>query len=539
MNRPDELSGYTRSIDLLGALSLAADMALGLSAGHGVRASYIGMHVANELGLSSEQQADLFYAELLMDAGCTAWTSQIANTILGDEITARRELFFLSDPRDPRDILKWLAQYMAAGEGVGTRVRRSADFAAHGRQFMVEGLLDTSDVAARLAGRLGTSAGVQQALRSAFEQWDGAGPRQQRADSIPIVSRIVYATIFLEVFHQIGGRQAAIKLARARRGKALDPDVVDAFTRLAARYDFWRGLEDESIWILVRQMEPNSTYRYFSDEKLDDAARAFADFADLKSFYSAGHSRRVATLAEQMALSLQLAPEDIVTVRRAALVHDIGLVAVPSFVLHKPAARLTGAEWESLRLHPYHAQRILARVPAFAPVIPLVAAHHERPDGQGYFRGIGEDQIPVGARIIAAADLFDELTHGRPECAALDPEAAFGEMSRQVGTRLCADAYEALARVLHPHVRGPAAPTAAPQVQTNREPRREWPVGLTDREVEVLRLLATGANRRVMAEHLTVSEHTVRHHLEHLYGKIDVHTRVEATLFALEHNLLS
>ncbi len=250
MHCPDAPSGHLRTIDLFVALSLAADMALGLPTGHGVRACYIGMHIAEQLGLSLDQRADLFYTELLMDAGCTAWTSQIATTILGDEINARRELFFFSDPGDPREVLKWLTQYMVAGERLGTRVKRIVDFGMHGKQFMVEGLRNTTDVAARLAYRLDRSAEVQEALRGAFEQWDGSGPRGQRAESIPIISRIVYATIFLEVFHQAGGRAAAVRIARARQGKALDPAVVDAFGRLAADDTFWQGWKMKRSGIL-------------------------------------------------------------------------------------------------------------------------------------------------------------------------------------------------------------------------------------------------------------------------------------------------
>ena len=111
------------------------------------------------------------------------------------------------------------------------------------------------------------------------------------------------------------------------------------------------------------------------------------------------------------------------TIHRAALLHDLGLVAVPSFILEKPRATLSPVEWERLRLHPYHAERILARVPALAPVVPLVAAHHERLDGAGYYRGLSGPQIPRGARIIAVADWFDELTHDTPDQRALAARA--------------------------------------------------------------------------------------------------------------------
>ncbi len=531
MNRPAEPAGQLRTIDLLFSFSLAADLALGLAAGHGVRATYIGMRLAEHLDLTPEQLADLFYAELLMDAGCTAWTSQVAAMVLGDEIVARRELFFRSDPSDPRDVLKWLARYMAAGEGIGTRAKRMANFGLHGKEFMMEGLRNTGEVASRIAGRLGRSVDVQEALRFAFEHWDGSGPNGQRADSIPLIARIVYVTIFLEVFHHFEGRESAIRIARARRGKSLDPDVVDAFLRLVRDDSFWRGLESESVWDEIREMEPDSPYRYFDEIRLDDAARAFADFADLKSFFSAGHSRRVASLVEPMASYLGLGSLEITMVRRAALLHDIGLVAVPSFILHKPEERLSAAEWERLRLHPYYAERILSQGPAFASLIPLVATHHERPDGRGYHRGVSGAQIPVGSRIIAVADVFDELTHAGPEHGALGADAALRMMAKDVGTRFFVEPFEALAWAL-----GRSSIDQLP-VDTNGVDR-EWPAGLTDREIDVIRFLSTGASRRSMAKDLSVSEHTIRHHIEHIYDKLDVHTRVAATLFALEHNLL-
>ena len=203
-------------------------------------------------------------------------------------------------------------------------------------------------------------------------------------------------------------------------------------------------------------------------------------------------------------------------------------MAVPSFVLHKPRERLTPVEWEALRLHPYRAERILARVGAFEPLMSLVSAHHERPDGKGFYRGLSAEQIPTGALIVGVADAFDELTHARPEGAALEPEDAIGALRSEAGRQFGAAEVEALAASLELPAALPSSPPQKPV----------WPAGLTDREIDVLRALATGASRKVMAERLMVSEHTVRHHLEHIYTKIDVSTRVEATLFALEHEVI-
>jgi HD-GYP domain-containing protein (c-di-GMP phosphodiesterase class II)/DNA-binding CsgD family transcriptional regulator len=527
-----------RAIDLLAALSLMGDMALGLSAGHGVRTTYIAMCIAHELHLSNDEQADQFYAGLLTDAGCTAWATQAAAAILGDDMAARREWVFFSDPTDPRDMLKWLTHHIAAGERLGIRLKRAVDFSVRGRAFMLEGLQNTSEVAARFARRLDRSPRVQDALRFAFERWNGSGPRGRARESIPVISRIAYASIFLEVFHSVGGPSAAMDLARARRGKDLDPQVVDVFLHLAKAQTFWQNLESESIWTLVRDMEPESAYRYFDIKRLDDAAAAFGDFADLKSFYTAGHSRRVAARCEALALAMNFDEDTVTIVRRAALLHDIGLVAIPSFILHKPAERISEAEWEMMRLHPYHAERILARTPVFSPLSHIVASHHEQPDGKGYFRGLKDDAVPSAARILAAADRFDELTHERPGRKPLSADVTFEVMNRDAHTVF----YNEVLRALHDCIEQTPLEESGTIFQTPAtvcQPARVWPAGLTDREVDVLRILATGASRQEMAKRLSVSEHTVRHHLEHIYGKIGVHTRVEATLFSIEHGLLS
>jgi len=527
----DPPPGCLRTADLLGALSLAADLATGLPAGHAVRSCYLGMHIADRLQLPAEHQAALYYAELLMDAGCTAWTSHLAAAIMGDEIDARRDLYFFTDRGSPVEVMNWLREYMAVGAPVHVRVRQSIDFALHGKDSLREAFRNTCEVAKRFAQRLGMSEEVQTALLSVFEQWDGGGPNGARGDLVPITSRIVYATSFLGAFHHMGGRQAAIHLAEQRRGKAFDPTVVDAFLSLSKDDRFWEGLERESVWRTALAMEPQSPHRYLREEKLEDVALAFADFADLKSFYTAGHSRRVGDLAEGMARRMRLPPGEVATIRRAGLMHDVGLVTVPSFALNKPHEKLTPVEWESIRLHPYHGERILSRVQVLEPVVPLVAAHHERMDGTGYYRSLLKAQIPLGARVIGVADRFDDLTHEAPDHPALEPEEALARIREEAGAGFCPDCVEALVG----HVRGDGS--AAPA--RKRSHPREWPAGLTDREVEILRLLTKGLNRRAMADQLFLSEHTVRHHLEHIYNKLGVSTRVAATLFAVEHDLLN
>ena len=503
---------------------------MGLHMEHGARSCYIGMHIAQEMELPSEQHTDLYYAELLKDAGCTTYTSQLAGFWMADELAAKRDLQFFRDSRNPLDVASWLMKYVAAGAALPTRAFHILGVLVNGREFMKEGFESTCQVATRIAQRLGMSQAVQDALMQVFEQWDGHGmPYGVKGDAISTISRIVLATSFLEVFHRVEGREATKQVALAQRGKAFDPSVVDAYLSVAQKESFWSGLEQERVWDRVLSMEPEqSSFKYMGKEKLIDVALALADYADLKSPFQAGRSRRVADLAERIARRMGVREPETTHIYRAALVHDIGIVAVPSFVLNKRQDSLTEAEREQVRLHPYHSERILSKVPALEPIIALVAAHHEAMDGHGYYRGLKGSQVPLGARVIAVADRFDELTHDAPDGPGRESDQAVDVMRQEVGSRLYPDAFQALTEDLsgvdHPH--------------RKRTRQQEWPARLTDREVDVLRLIARGLNRRQVARALFIAEGTVRSHLEHIYSKIGVSSRAAAALFAVEHDLL-
>lgn len=136
---------------------------------------------------------------------------------------------------------------------------------------------------------------------------------------------------------------------------------------------------------------------------IDEALAAFGDFADLASPYLAGHAAGVASLATPAARDLGLHATEVTTVRRAALVHDVGRVAVPARIWQKAGA-LTSDYWERVRLHAYHSERVLCRSPLLAALVPAATSHHERLDGSGYHRGATAAGLLPAARLLAAAD---------------------------------------------------------------------------------------------------------------------------------------
>ena len=246
------------------------------------------------------------------------------------------------------------------------------------------------------------------------------------------------------------------------------------------------------------------------------------NFSDLASRYLVGHSAGVADLAAAAGRQCGLDDTGRVTLQRAALVHDVGRVAISTRVWGKPGP-LTTDEWEQVRLHAYHTERVLARSPFLAAIVPVSTAHHERLDGTGYHRGAAAMSLAPPIRLLAAADAYYAMTEPRPHRPPLSPAESAKELAGEVDAgRLDAVAVAA--------VLGAAG---------QRVPRLERPAGLTEREAVVVVMLARGLQTKQIARALGISPKTADHHIQNAYAKIGVSTRPAATLFAMEHGLLA
>jgi HD-GYP domain-containing protein (c-di-GMP phosphodiesterase class II) len=377
------------------------------------------------------------------------------------------------------------------------------------------------EVAQNLARRLGMSPQVQAGLGQVFERWDGKGlPTGVKHEQLMLPVRVAHLAQQAALFHRMSGVEGAIAMARQRAGGAFDPMVVERFCQVAPH--LCKVLEVASIWDAVLDAEPGPRPR-LSAHSLEDGTRAIADFVDLKSPYLAGHSSGVGALAGAAAQRSGLPQVDVTAVRQAGYLHDIGRVGISSAIWGKPGA-LTDAEWEQIRLHPYYTERIFARSRPLAQLGAIGALHHERLDGSGYHRTLPAPLLPPLARLLAAADSYHAMTEPRPHRAALLPDVAADALRREVRMgRLDGEAVHAVLAVAGHRV----SPT-----------RREWVAGLSDREIEVLRLVARGLSNKQIADCLSISRQTAGHHIRHIYDKIGVTTRAAATLFAMQHNLV-
>jgi len=507
-----------RLAEAVGVLSLATDLAMGQPLEHGLRTAVLAVRMAQAMGLSEDDQVTVFYTGVLHFAGCTA-ESEIDAQFFGDELSARPKMMAVAFGTR-LDLVATAMRVAHPGRARLARVAAMTRSAFGGVAEFRKWAASHCDVARVLGARMGLSGQIQLALRHLWERWDGKGmPGELQGDQIPLAVRIMQVAQDADMAWQHGGTALANHILTGRAGSGLDPEAVGACLSLGDHV--YEGLSAPSIWEDALLAEPGPQ-PVVGEERLDSCLSAIADFADLKSMWTVGHSRGVAQLAEQSAVVAGLAASDVLQLRRAALVHDIGRVAVPVNVWAKPGP-LTRDEYEQVRLHAYHSERVLDAAAGLRPLARLAGSHGERCDGSGYHRGSRAGDLPLTAWLLAAADCYQAMRERRAHRPALSPVAA--------ADGLCQDA-EA----------GRLAPEAVDAVLTAagqpRPPVRR-PAGLSERECEVLGLIARGMATKQVARQLGISPKTCDHHIQRLYGKAGVSTRAGATLFALENGLIS
>jgi putative nucleotidyltransferase with HDIG domain len=380
------LPASLRVAEVVSALSQALDLGSGSIAWHSVRTCILGMRIAAELRLPETTQHGLFYALLLKDAGSSGSRDQTC-----DEL--------------------------ASGSERGAALAR---------------LMGLPDAAA--AG-----------IAALNEHWNGRGyPRRLKGEQIPISSRIALLAQMLDVFFTSVGPELAIATVNRNSGFWFDPAVFKAARSLAHRGELWSDLTNANLPRVALRLEPYPAITVQGRINLESICRAFAMIVDAKSTFTYNHSNGVANVAVALAKKLALDNSRIELVGHAALLHDLGKMAVPNEILQKPG-KLNDAEWQLIRSHPEHTRRILHSIRGFEEMSEVAAAHHERLDGSGYYRGLTAPHLALEARILAVADVFDALSASRPYRNGIPREKVLAIMrkwSPHILDAMCIEALE-------------------------------------------------------------------------------------------------
>jgi HD-GYP domain-containing protein (c-di-GMP phosphodiesterase class II) len=510
--------GSLRAAELIGALSLATDFGVGEPLEHGLRTTVIGVRLAESLGLAEEDRRAVYYVALLRYAGCTA-ESHLDAALFGDEIAVREAMApVLFGSR--AELFLAIARTMHAGEPARWRAVAIARALVQLRNTFRKGAAGHCEVTQAYALRLGLGSEIQAALGDVFERWDGNGwPAGRQGEHVPLPVRLMQVAEDADLQHGLGGVEQAVSVVRKRAGAAFDPAIADAFCRAAP--ELLDGLDGAALWESAMAAEPGEP-AMLEDELVDEGLRVFGDFADLTIPYTLGHSAAVAELAASAGEQAGLDAEACIALRRAGLVHNVGRGAVTASIWNKPGP-LSRDEQEKVRLYPYYTERVLQQPELLRSLGEIASRQQERLDGSGYPRGTAALDLSLSDRILAAANAYQAMVEPRPHRPAHARTRAADLLRDEVrGGRLDANA---VAAVLE----------AAGQEAGKLSPPR--PAGLTDREAEVLALLASGLMTKQIGQRLGISPKTVDQHIQNVYAKVGVSTRAAATLFASRHGL--
>ncbi|WP_039800888.1 HD domain-containing phosphohydrolase [Nocardia araoensis] len=532
-----------RAAELYAALSLTTDLATGMPFEKGLATCLVATDLAERIGLPEADRRAVFHAALLGDLGGTGRASENAESY-ADDIAFQRACHVL-DPGDSAVFTEQLRRFGGWAPAAQSALRNR--FVARLRAGAPRALRSSNEVVQALGSQLGLPEAAVRALTEVEERWDGLGaPNGLRGESISLVGRIVHvaeqAVLALDAVGEdlatvpghgdadpvsatashrtprsalrtVARRQGVVvdELRRRARGH-LDPELVAVCDADALR----AVLDVPDLLAAVLTAEPGTPATLPAAE-LDRPGSALAMVVDLKGRYLLGHSAHVAGLADAAAVRMGVPADERAALRAAALLHDLGRVAVSSAVWDRRGP-LGPWDWKRVRRQGYWTDRILRRCPGLAPLADLAAGHRERLDGSGYPRG--KRDLAPGTRLLAAADVFAACTEARPYRPAARPEEAAAQLAAEVAAgRLDGDACAAVVRAGAEHT----VPAAH---------------GLSETETDILRLSARGRCGREIAAELLMSERTVTHHLAEIRARTGHRTRAGAAVFAMANQIL-
>ena len=433
--------------EILSALSFALDLVEDARPGHAIRTCLLGMRISQALRLGVSDSADLYYALLLKDVGCSTNARLICELVGGDDRVIKREAKLEDWTRASFSAVRMMWRNPRPGARLMERLGRLVNMGLHQDQCNAQLIGLRCERGAQIVKKIGLSSRTAEAIRSLDEHWDGSGhPDRLVGEAIPLMARILNVAQHLDLFAVEQGRDAALDVLLERSGRWFDPEIVRAVHSLARQGRLWPGCGSGEERETVRDMEPG--YALLADERqIDSIAEAFADLVDAKSAFTFRHSVGVTKAAMRIAHELDFNSERKKTMYRASLLHDLGKLRVSNTILDK-TTKLDAAEWTIIQEHPGLTREILGRIEAFCEIAEIAGNHHEKLDGSGYpFKLTGHD-LSLEARVLTVADIYGALHEDRPYRPGLSHEKIRSIMSTEIPRKLDADCFEALMRSL-------------------------------------------------------------------------------------------
>ena len=493
--------------EILGALSAALDLVEGQPRGHALRTCLIAMAIAERLGLDKENRTRLYYASLLKDAGCSNNSARVHKIFGADDHLSKRAVKLI-DWTSPLESVKFAlsntdggflqkARKIIANAGPPAKVMDQVTFARCTRGADIARKLGFEDHVAdavyaldehwdgkgsphHLKGaeipylaRILCVAQTVEVFATAFDPESAFEMLRERKGKW-FDPEVTEAALQLEndaytwdqhsfLSSPLHESQCVVRDSRGGVGGGALPSP-NPWERANGGIEGWRSASQplhrqdtpspsgndgvgggrEGATARSQSFLPMPEAAQLATEKtIDQVCEAFAQIVDAKSDFTGTHSVRVAEYADAIAEEMCFDEERKRTLHRAALLHDIGKLGVPTSILDKPG-KLTDEEFATVRLHPRYTLEILEPIEGFQRIAEIAAAHHERLDGTGYWRGLSAKELDMDMRVLAAADVFDALSASRPYRSALHIEEVFAQIDKMACHHLDPDCIEAL-----------------------------------------------------------------------------------------------
>jgi putative nucleotidyltransferase with HDIG domain len=445
-----DVDGSISLSEIISALSYALDLTEGAVHGHALRSCLLGMRIADEIDLSSDQISGLYFALLLKDIGCSSNASRLCQIVGGDDRAMKAGVKFedWTKPHRPNlSTLKLLWRNVLPNSGAAAKVARilHIGLTQHRNNQEMVGL--RCDRGASIITKLGMGELAAEAVRSLDEHWDGSGyPDSVKGEHIPLLARICAVAQHLDIFSAGRGTENAIDTLWERSGTWFDPRLVRIALSLDRRGTLWTYCSsndpEEETRQAVLDLDPGTAPK-LDPGQVDQICEAFADVVDAKSHFTFRHSLGVADAAFGIAETMGLPAERVQLVRRAALLHDIGKLSISNAILDK-RTHLSASEWKAVHQHPRITRLILERVRSFREMAVIAGEHHEKLDGSGYPDRLTARDLSLESRIIAVADVFGALSEDRPYRPGIKLEDTLSIMMKFAPNQLDGDCFDAL-----------------------------------------------------------------------------------------------
>jgi putative nucleotidyltransferase with HDIG domain len=429
--------------EVLSALSFVLDIVEGQPEGHIIRSCYLGLTIGERLGLTVEQRSALFYALLLKDSGCSSNASRMSALFDADDFEVKRAVKTVNWTSLPHAAL--YATRTVSPEGSSwAKAKRLFNFAVRGQETSRRLIQIRCERGAEITRLMGLPEETAQAIRNLDEHWDGSGhPDGLKREKIPLLARICGLAQTVEVFYTSFGPTRAEEVAKTRRKKWFDPEIVDVFLAAAHTSEMWKSLARSDLAYEISRLEPPDLILTATPEHLDRIALAFAQIIDAKSPFTFRHSEGVAETAAAMSEYVGFDSTAVRDQRRAALLHDIGKLGISNRILDKDGP-LTDREIAEVRKHPKLTYDVLSRVTPFKGIAEAAANHHAKLDGSGYHRGVTGESLDLPSRILAVADIYNALSRARPYRPAMPKEKALDILTKESSSKLCPQSVQVL-----------------------------------------------------------------------------------------------